>query len=603
MPKINENLEDEEEEKLIYSDDEDEFIPIDPDKYHKEFIENKKKYGVEDVKYTEIPKNFIIQYNDLMTSMLTKDLSGKSNSNPIIFSWYYFGKRARLHQAYLIHLFLKYLKEGNLMMAACIARQLGKTTQVILLIIWLCWYNKFPVTIANITACFVTSRDDDTSKELIEKIRLIFYEGNKNMEKYSNSENYFTGSLKEPNNSHQITFLNNCFIKSIPPTMTGIGKSASFFLIDEAHRLNSTDISPDDFFDISSPMVAETGGGTFLSSSPQGQIGFFYDAIDPEEKDDENEFITLWMPFFAWNDGTKKCQQYHAYVEKRRKRAERLGRLKFWQQEYLALFTVTETAFFDHSDIDDNLEDVPNLYEYQDTPCSTAYDYGMKNARTVITVRTKIKDRVTKEEIVRQIFQWRSPADFDINKLTDPKFEHSIQNLKKRYPIFMVIADDCPAGDTTNRKLAKDTSFEFKKYNFRSDQMSKKDGINRNCLAYSYRAGIKSGLVKIPKWNKIQQFEMKTVQEVEQKVLISIKAPQGQLCDTFDSDIMACLPFLDMQNIRDFEVDVTYDKFAGDDEVPRGNPRHDPTGFKKLTDEQCRELLQDANDGLIRGWD
>ncbi len=412
------------------------------------------------------------------------------------------------------------------------------------------------------------------------------------MAKYVEDDHFFTGSLKEPNNSHQITFGNYCFMKSIPPTMKAVGKSASGILIDEAHRLRCTDMDPDTFFDYACAIVAETAGWIILSSSPEGIVGFFYRAIDPNKQFDDNEYQSYWFDHTVWDDDSQECAQYKKFVQDQKVRMVAAGRLKYWQQEYGALFTVTETAFFEHEDIDNNLEDVPNLYEYKDNPCSMGIDYGLKNARTVFSIRTKVGDRI------RQIFQYRSPADFDINKLKDPEFEHSIQRLKRRYNLFMAIADDCPAGDTTNRYLEEDQNLEFKKYNFRSDQMSKQDGINRNCLAYSYRAAIKAGELKIPKWNKIQQFEMKTVQEVEQKVLISIKAPVGQLCDTFDSDMMACLPFLDMQSIRDFVVDKFSTTERGMEKVNLKNPRTDPGAFKPMSIEQCREFAKSREDGL-----
>ena len=132
-------------------------------------------------------------------------------------------------------------------------------------------------------------------------------------------------------------------------------------------------------------------------------------------------------------------------------------------------------------------------------------------------------------------------------------------------------------------------------YNFRSDQMSKTDGLNRNCVAYSYRAKLKKGILKIPKWNTIQQFEMKIIQETEQKVLISIKAPEGQLCDTFDSDMMACIPFLDMKDTRSFGCEAP---MMEETEQDQNSPRHDK-GLKKMTKKEQEQMLKDANDGLL----
>ena len=567
---------------------------IDADKFIADFDNFKSLYGVSAVRYTEIPKSFIIAYNNLMIQMENEDISSRASENPVINSYYFLGKRVRLHQAYLMDRFCFHLARGHLRIAMCLARQLGKSIDLGLLLIWMCWYNKLPVTISSLTIAYITSRDDETAVEFLEKTRLVLYDGDKHMEDFSGIPNFFSGSLKEPNNTHQITFLNNCFVKSIPPTMKGLGKSASIFLVDEAHRLNATDVDSDTFFDYASAMVAETGGGIGLSSSPQGTVGFFYEAINPQGKDSENEYESIWFPFFIWNDGTEKCRQYHEFVESERIRLTAAGRLKYWQQEYLALFTVTETSFFEHSDVDAAIKDTPQIYEYHDTPCSLGIDYGIINARTVLTVRAEIKGELI------ELFQYRCPAGFDINNLTNPEWEHYIQNLKKRYSLFMIIPDDCAQGDQTNKWMEQHSGIQVKKYNFRSDQMSKQDGINRNCAAYSYRARLKAGTLKIPKWNTIQQYEMKIIQETEQKVLISIKAPEGHLCDTFDSDMMACIPFLDMQAISDFQVD----KLADEEALPKsGNPREDPTGFKKMTYEECQQLLADANAGLIQGWE
>src|SRR3990167_4933321 len=126
-----------------------------------------------------------------------------------------------------------------------------------------------------------------------QKIRKILQMGDLHMEKYSGTKDFFAGSLKEPNNRHEITFLNDSYIASFPPTLTSLGKSASWFFVDEAHRLNCTETDPDTFFDAASSMVAETGGGLCLSSSPQGTLGFFYRAIDPEKQNPNNEYSSL----------------------------------------------------------------------------------------------------------------------------------------------------------------------------------------------------------------------------------------------------------------------------------------------------------------------
>ena len=543
-------------------------------------------------KFTEIPKEFRESYKFKFIDINPDDIPKLSEEDPVIFGYAHFGKKVRLHQAYIMHIFLVALKKGRIRLAMCLARQLGKTIGACILLIWLCWYNKMPATIAKITIWYVVSRDDDAAKEFLGKIRMLLYEGDRHMSQYTGTTDFFSGSLKEPNNTEQVTFLNNCFLKSVPPTKKALGKSGNLW-IDEAHRLNCLEISTEDFFDLASAMTVETNGAIVLSSTPEGIIGFFHRAIDPDKQYPKNEYEGIWWDHTIWDDGTQECKDYQVNVQKEKIRLTEAGRFKMWQQEHGALFTVTEIAFFEHKDIEDNLEEVPNLYEYKDTPCSLGIDYGLKNARTVQTVRTKIKG------IIREIFQWRSPADFDINKLTDPEFEHSIQRMKKRYNLFIIVPDDCPAGDTTNRWMEKNAGIPVKKYNFRSDQMSKTDGVNRNCAAYSYRAALKKGILKIPKWNTTQQFEMKIVQEVEQKVLISIKAPQGHLCDTFDSDMMACIPFLDMQTVSDFEVGDMRDEDATKalEMKKKYGKRYD--SFHSPTDEECRQMIKDANQKLL----
>lgn len=531
--------------------------------------------------FTKIPDDFREQYKEKFTLTDNKEIERRAELDPVIFMFYYLGKTLRLHQAFIIN---KIIISKNKRVAACWARQLGKSICLGGFLVWSCWYNKYPVTISNLTVNYLVSKEDESSVEFLEKIRLILYDADRHMNKIVEDERYFTGSLKDPNNMHQITFMNNCFIKSIPPTMKAVGKSASWLVIDEAHRLRCTEQDPDTFFDLASAIVAETGGGIILSSSPEGVIGFFHRAIDPDDQYPENKFESFWFDHSIWEDDSIECKRYQAFVAEQKERMTAAGRFKYWQQEYGSLFTVTETAFFEHSDIEDSIRDTPNKYEWKETPCSLGIDYGIKTSRTVLTVRTKIKDEII------QVFQCRCVADFDINNLVNPEWEHSVQRLKKRYNLFMIIPDDCPQGDSTNRWLESNSGIQVKKYNFRSDQMSKTDGINRNCLAYSYRASLKEGKLKIPKWNKQQQYEMKIVQETEQKVLISIKAPIGKLCDTFDSDMMACLPLLDMQTISDIEFDSLREETV--DYQDEHNPRQD--NFKSLTNEQCNEMIEDA---------
>ena len=547
--------------------------------------------------YTKIPEEFRKEYREKFTNIDKDKIAELAENDPVVFAYYFLGKKVRLHQAFVLERIIKAKKRNDEIgnrIAVCWARQLGKSICLGVFVIWACWYNKYPTTISDITVIYICSKEDESAMELIEKIRLILYDGDRNMLKYGSDEVYFTGSLKEPNNTHQITFMNNCFIKSIPPTMKAVGKSASWFILDEAHRLKCVDMSPDTFFGLASVMVAETGGGIILSSTAQGITGFFYHAIDPDGQNKENDYEHFWFSNTIWDDDTPACRRYKAYVESEKKRMTREGLFKLWQQEFLSLFTVTQAAFFEPEDITAALKDTPCMYEHKDTPCSVGYDYGMTNSRTVLTIRSEIKGEII------EVFQYRCPAGFDNNLLHEESWEHSIQQLKKRYNLALgIFADDCPNGNDNNNWMKKNSGLPIFLYNFRSDQMSKSDGLNRNCVAYSYRARLKEGVLKIPKWNAEQQFEMNIIQETEQKVLITIKAPSGQLCDTFDSDMMACIPFLDMASNRDFEVDSLEDKEAAKEEEKRDSGRnrrfYDSDAPKQLSDEEIKTALKEGD--------
>ena len=537
--------------------------------------------------YTKIPQEFKEDYHAKFTNIDKSQIPKLAEEDPVIFAYYFLGKKLRLHQAYIID---RILHSDKNRIAMCLSRQLGKSIMFAVFSIWASWYNKFPATISNLTNIYIISRDDEASMELLEKIRSVLHDGDAQMIKYYGKDDFFTGSLKEPNNTHQITFLNNCPIKSIPPTEKILGKSASIVFIDEAHNLNCED--PDKFFNKAVvPTTAETGGMIILSSTPNGIVGFFYEAIDPEGKKENNPYDSIWFDYKVWNDGTEKCRHYQEFVESEKQRMGAEGKIKLFQQEYEALFTVTETAFFEHKDVEDALDDTPQRYEWKETPCSLGIDYGLKTSRTVLTIRTMIMGQII------QLFQYRCSAGMDTNFLISEDWEHSIQNLKKRYNLFMIIVDDSPPGDTINRWIQSRTDVQVHMYNFRSDQMSKTDGINRNCAAYSYRAKLKEGVLKIPRWNTVQQFEMKIVQETEQKVLISIKAPTGHLCDTFDSDMMACIPFLDMSANYDFEVDSLEEKEDSDKIRLKQNNRRfiDPDAPKELTDEEIKTALANGD--------
>ena len=582
------------------------------------------------VNYTKIPEDFKKKYLAKFEDLDSEEINKLSKEDPVIFAYYFCNTRVRLHQAYVMH---KIITSKTKRIALCWARQLGKSIDLGLFLIWATWYNKFPATVANITTSYIISTTDESSMELLGKIREIILQSDMYLKKTLGLKDYFAGSMKEPNNTHQITWKEGSFIKSVPPTNKVLGKSASIMIIDEAANLDNED--PDTFYEkVVSPTVDETGGFIILSSTPEGPSGFFYNEFNPDGKNEDSDFEATWFSFEIFkpneynidgktsNDIRTKFFEYGIYIDEnkskwtkqeyeikldelsrlkycinviaKKEKAEREGKINLWQQQRMALFTVTQTSFFEPEDLEYAKKDTPQEYEHHKSPCSAAYDYGTKIARTVITIRTKIG-----KEII-QLFQYRGKAGFNNNKLNDPKWEHSFQRLKMRYNLQWAIGDDCPGGDSHNRWLKDNSGIDCTFFNFRSDQMSKNEGLNRNCTWYAYRSAMKKkpeeeNRLRLPLWNKTQLDEMKLVQETEQKVLITIKAPVGQLCDTVDSDMMACIPFLDMASVKDMEFDNTH--INDEEEDTKHGHKYDY--FHSPTDDECRQMIKDANEGIL----
>jgi len=581
------------------------------------------------VNYTKIPEDFKKKYLSKFEDKTSDEINRLAEEDPVIFAYYFLNTRVRLHQAYVMH---KIITSKTKRIALCWARQLGKSIDLGIFLTWATWYNKFPATVSKITTSYIISTTDESSMELLGKVREIILQADMHMEKTYGIIDYFASNMKEPNNTHQITWKHGDFIKSVPPTNKVLGKSASIMIIDEAANLDNED--PDKFYEkVVSPTVDETGGFIILSSTPEGPSGFFYDEFNPDGKNDDTDFERTWFSFeifkpneyditnktstqirtkffeyevyMSENKGNWTKQEYEIKLDElsrlkycinviaKKEKAEREGKFNLWQQQRMALFTVTQTSFFEPEDIEYAKKNTPQEYEWDKTPCSVAYDYGTKIARTAITIRTKIG-----KEII-QLFQYRGIAGFNNNLLNDPKWEHSFQRLKQRYNLQWAIGDDCPGGDSHNRWLKDNSGIDCTFFNFRSDQMSKNDGLNRNCTWYAYRSAMKKnqdeeGRLRIPVWNKRQLIEMMLIQETEQKVLITIKAPVGQLCDTVDSDMMASIPFLDMTSVSDIEFDTP----DIDDVEEEHGQKYDY--FHSPSDDECREMIKQANEDDIR---
>lgn len=479
------------------------------------------------MEYTKIPESFKKEYeskfklNSLSIEEIEKDI--------VLWSNFMLGIKLRLYQAWCID---NILKSKTKRVALCWGRQLGKSIALGVFAFWATFYNKYPATVENITTCYIMSRDDDTAKELLEKVRGLIKMGDRQINKLKKVKYYFSQHYGKPDNQHQITWKNNrSFIKSVPPTDTVVGKSASLFLIDEMAKLKVMAPLTDKrlYYEVVEPTTSETGGYLIVSSTPNGATNLFYELFDPDEKNTNHEYARIWLPYMINED-----KEYNKFVEEKRKIMETRGELKLWQQEYMAMFTVTQSSFFDIEDIMENIDyNLAPIYEFKQTSCSIGLDYGMNPSRTVITIKALIDNKIT------TINQIRFPVDFDENNLMKEDFENSILNLVKRYRVQWIVADDCPQGDTINKWMAS-KGLPIVLFNFRSDQA--KGGRNRGY--YTYRTLLKAKKIRYPNLPHLIE-EMKILEETQLAVNVSVKAPRGSLCDCIDSEMMAAFSFFE----------------------------------------------------------
>ena len=281
------------------------------------------------------------------------------------------------------------------------------------------------------------------------------------------------------------------------------------------------------FKDAIEPTVSAVNGKIILSSTPKGQSGFFWELFDPENIKESHEYERFW---FYWQMVENAVQK--RIIEAKLKDSRETGNTKSFDQEYNALFTVDQEAFFMNADIEKNAKKEFSQEYESDLPCSIGLDYGMVNSETSITVVARDKNTI------KLLFQF-SQAELDDNLLTDNDWEHSIQNLIKRYPnTEHVVVDDCAQGHRTNTEL-ETLGYPVFRFDFRSDKTSGQ----RNRGYYRFRTALKMYLIKYP-WIPQLISQMKSLQETKLEIFTRIKGPRNYLDDRIDSFMMACYPFL-----------------------------------------------------------
>ena len=427
-------------------------------------------------------------------------------------------------------LFKEFFKRDRIVV--CKSRQIGISTAIMIMSLYSAVKNLFASGPFKNRKIGRISKANEQAKRVLLEIKRLMLLGDQNLAEKP-FEDATDKSKFAPQNMLQISFANRSFIKCFPPTDAIRGEALDLVFVDEGAFVDDAV-----FYDAIEPTTSKTGGKIIIVSTPNGQKGYFFDMFDPFDKFKTHEYFRFWFYWKQCEDQTQRKRIKDKLYESREK-----GTLKNFDQEYNAMFTVDEEAFFENSDVNNGVDQsLSHVYEWKKTPCSLSIDYGQTRSKMCLTVKTK------EDGIIKQLCQW-AKLDFDENLLMDKSFEHSIPNLMERYHVQWVVVDDCSQGYRTNQQLENEGLPVMRIY-FSAGKGSM--GL-KNKMYYSYRGALKKGFIKYPQ-NRELMSEMKALMEVVStaRTTTSIRKPKSGFDDRIDGEVMASWPFLEMEG--DFEA-------------------------------------------------
>lgn len=395
-------------------------------------------------------------------------------------------------------------------LAVCSSRQIGKSLTVSMIALHHAIFNSRQNVI-------VVSPTLDQSRKLLGGIRDLIYKGDLHMKPFIKKSDYLSSQIdsrqEAVNTSQQISFKNGSIIKCVPAAESARGNTAHLLLLDEAAFMD------DEIYQkILEPMVSFTGGRIILSSTPNGQNGFFYKFFDPEDevKEELREFKRYW---FGWEVCPNKVMQDTIL----RKKAS-LDKLTFCQ-EYEALFTVSKSNFFNSDRIDNSILYNSMTHKFNDGEVFCGVDWGVKVCHTVISLGH------LKNGKFRLLYQHEFPTGHDNRKVVG-----FIESLKNDFSITKIITDDCTIADPFNREM-EEKGWEVIRFDFNKEKVN----------AYShFNDWLETGKIELVKLDELIK-EMKSLQFERSDVSgrVQIHKPQSGWDDRIDSLIMCFSPVID----------------------------------------------------------
>ena len=391
-------------------------------------------------------------------------------------------------------------------------------------------YNIKPVPSKGYTIVGIASSSEDQQMKIISDIRDIMAHGDAHLYDYSGGKLYkwFTTHLSQKqvdtNNKKELTFRErkkntktNQYeatgkiigkIKTVPATKSARGNTFSLLFMDEAAFFDE-----DDFYDtVARPTLKATQGISVVTTTPNGQRGWFFKVFDPFEQLEYNPFYRMWLHYEHIEDDV----EYMSVLEQK-KRMYAQGADKKFQQEYEAMFTADDISFFDSNKVDEGIDYGLKLEPDYNKPTDLGVDIGVRNSKTIITI-----SRLGDDGKIRLVYHYVYPAEKDMNLIED------IKKLIPQYNIQRVIIDDCAAASAFIQQ-ARAANLNLHPMNFKKDKQTK---------YFQFKHKLYDGLIKYYD-NKQLVSEMKALTSTEQQHGTKICKPSGGSDDFIDSFLMS----------------------------------------------------------------
>jgi len=481
--------------------------------------------------YSTIPQS-IIKERDEICIPLGKGESVKKSLAKENIGYFMYHQLGLKPYAWQYMAFKEFRKQNKHQIWATSRQYLGKTTAIAMMALHSVVYNMYPSEgLHNRTVIGVISRTEEQSKKIIKDIRDLMYRGDEQISRITGGkitkffDNMLSTTKSSANSKTEITLTNGCRIIALPPTDRVRGYTFSQLFCDEAAFFENDEF----FLEIAFPTLSKTNGKMVLTSTPNGQKGFFFKVFDPFEQGEERQdFNKIWL---YWKHIENPDEIEKVMVTKDMYYSTGRG-IKF-EQEYETKFTATVDTFLDSDKVDEGIDKSSTKLTQFDGKTDMGIDVGYVDARTVITISYIDKDKVS-----HLIYHYIYPQKNDLTLISD------VQKLIPRFNVQRIIIDDCPASGHIIQRM-KEIGLNVKPMSFKKDKVRKYG---------EFRAQLYKGKIKY--YNlKDMIHEMKALQEEETLKSTRISKPQGGSDDIIDSFLMSLYYYIESnKGIRLWDV-------------------------------------------------